>query len=677
MLYLKQLDFFGLNNFLFKLHFKLENVNKFLKSATFLILSLFFFGTPLMSQEYLDGLKDQLEESAGVPKIRILNQITQTCLDESPKNSCYKYAKQSTELVVAIMNKQNPEVSPSDYYLAPQAYILEGQSQIRKGEFALATLAFDEAISLAILFDLPEWEDKAEDLKDDSEFLAGTKGQKEKKKNGGLFKDIGKKIDRTGDILAIAATMRIAKMHEKNERYEKAIEEYAKVMMMHQNHGDYRKVEEMNEKIVELTGLLAEEAIEEAMERNEDVREAKSNVEKGGETSVKTAPSIDIKINEPVVDIPPPPKMPEIKVQQIDKIVEKELAKVKIQVSGAKSRAVQAERTQDYEKSLKYYKEYAELEAQYAEEKRKESMAFLEQAYEIETQEKELELLRTKEENTELQLIQNQAELKRQISNKRNLYLGLFLLGGTLIGLTWMYRTNKKEHRKLGVAYTDLEQAQNKLKTAEQKIKGLLNQQVSGQVADALLAGVGKDAVAKKFVCIMFLDIRNFTPYVENLKPEEIIDYQNNVLGFMMETITEYKGIVNQILGDGFMATFGAPQSAGNDCLQAYLAARDIMKAVEQKSKEGLIPSTKIGIGLHAGFVVTGNVGTKNRKQYSVTGNPVITASRLEQLNKQYKSTLIVSKDVIERLPKEHQEGLEFSDVSVKGRSQPVKVSIV
>ena len=112
----------------------------------------------------------------------------------------------------------------------------------------------------------------------------------------------------------------------------------------------------------------------------------------------------------------------------------------------------------------------------------------------------------------------------------------------------------------------------------------------------------------------MFLDIRNFTPFVESKTPEEIIEYQNNVLGFMMEKVIEHGGIVNTVLGDGFMATFGAPVSAGNDCLQAYKAAVEIMQMVREKSRTGEIPPSKSGIGMHAGNVVAGNVGTTSGK---------------------------------------------------------------
>ncbi len=291
--------------------------------------------------------------------------------------------------------------------------------------------------------------------------------------------------------------------------------------------------------------------------------------------------------------------------------------------------------------------------------------------------EKEADKLKEELMEQKLSLAEKESEINKAALAQRNLYGGLAILGLLLFSTVIMYRSKKKDHKKLAVAYGELEEAQKELKIAEQKIKGLLDQQVSGAVATALLSenGTGGTKHERRFVCVLFLDIRNFTPFVESKTPEEIIEYQNNVLGFMMEKIVEHGGIVNTVLGDGFMATFGAPVSAGNDCLQAYKAAVEIMQMVREKSRTGQIPPTKIGIGMHAGNVVAGNVGTKTRKQYLISGNTVIIASRLEQLNKQYGSSLIISKEVVERLPAAMNLPRVFDQVMVKGRSKPVQIA--
>ena len=266
-------------------------------------------------------------------------------------------------------------------------------------------------------------------------------------------------------------------------------------------------------------------------------------------------------------------------------------------------------------------------------------------------------------------------EIESRKTAQRNLLIGLLLVAGLFLAIYFLYRNKNKDHKKLTQAYSSLEIAQNDLHSARDRIRNLLSQQVSGAVAAELLSADDDQKVARRFVCIMFLDIRDYTGFAEGKSPEEIISYQNKVFGSMIKTITEYGGIVNQILGDGFMATFGAPTSSGNDCLAAYRASREIMRDVKHRSEIGEIPHTRIGIGLHAGYVVAGNVGTKERKQYSITGNTVILAARLEQLNKQYNSNLVLSREVYDELPESEQEDVSFENVMVKGRSEPIAVA--
>jgi adenylate cyclase len=206
------------------------------------------------------------------------------------------------------------------------------------------------------------------------------------------------------------------------------------------------------------------------------------------------------------------------------------------------------------------------------------------------------------------------------------------------------------------------------------RIASLFGQQISAEIVDELLAYESEIESKRKFVCIMFLDIRDFTPFAEKLEPEEIIEYQNSVFGFMIEIITKYKGIINQFLGDGYMATFGAPISREDDCGNAIRAALEIADMVNLKSKGGEIMETRIGIGLHAGYVVTGNVGTSIRKQYSISGNTVILASRIEQLNKKFNTQVLVSEEVIENSMVSEIKAESLGEIQIKGREQPVNI---
>jgi adenylate cyclase len=200
----------------------------------------------------------------------------------------------------------------------------------------------------------------------------------------------------------------------------------------------------------------------------------------------------------------------------------------------------------------------------------------------------------------------------------------------------------------------------------------MFGQQVSQPIVDALLKQKQNLKSSKRTVTIMFLDIRDFTPFSEKHAPEVVVDYLNNLFSIMIEIINKNHGIINQFLGDGFMATFGAPVSHGNDSANCVNAAEDIIQGVAEAEKMGTIPYTRLGIGIHSGPAITGNIGTAHRKQYTITGNVVILASRIEQLNKKFGSQILLSDDVRKAACLSDTE-TEFVDtVKLKGRSDEI-----
>jgi adenylate cyclase len=216
----------------------------------------------------------------------------------------------------------------------------------------------------------------------------------------------------------------------------------------------------------------------------------------------------------------------------------------------------------------------------------------------------------------------------------------------------------------------------NSLQTIQERneLERVFGQQVSKEIVDEFIENKLEITSKKRNATVMFLDIRDFSKFCEGKSPEEINKYQNEVLGFMIEKVNENSGIVNQILGDGFMATFGVPVENDNHTQNSVNAALQIVNELNKKNENRDIPETKIGIGIHTGEAITGNVGTEERQQYSVTGNTVILAARLEQLNKEFNSSVIVSKDVIDNLNMEEVEHKTLGNVSVKGLANPVEV---
>jgi adenylate cyclase len=126
-------------------------------------------------------------------------------------------------------------------------------------------------------------------------------------------------------------------------------------------------------------------------------------------------------------------------------------------------------------------------------------------------------------------------------------------------------------------------------------------------------------------------------------------------------------------MGDGLMAIFGAPIEHDNDCQLAVNAALEINKELKRRNETGLIPETVIRIGINAGEVVTGNVGTSERKQYSITGQPVIIAARLEQINKELNTSILISDSVYKRVKLDF-EPIDHQAVVIKGISESITV---
>lgn len=307
-----------------------------------------------------------------------------------------------------------------------------------------------------------------------------------------------------------------------------------------------------------------------------------------------------------------------------------------------------------------------EENAEIEKEKQKQEFELAQQT--IALQDRNAQLQKEKSEN-----LAKANEIEQRKIRQRNIGIIAGLLGLIALLILWAYRNKKKDNDRISSAYDKLSEAQVQLKAAESKIKGLLKQQVSGAIAETLMTE--NTIVKQRFVSVLFLDIRDFTVFCEGKSPAEIIEYQNKVFGFMINIIERHHGVVNQLMGDGFMATFGAPSSHGNDCLNAYEAAQAILDTLKKKTSNHELTDTRIGIGVHAGNVVAGNVGYEGRKQFSITGNTVILAARLEQLNKKFGSTFVYSKEFWEALPPSVRPEAQFKRVDIKGRSEAMEVS--
>ncbi|MBQ3922107.1 MAG: adenylate/guanylate cyclase domain-containing protein [Spirochaetales bacterium] len=183
-------------------------------------------------------------------------------------------------------------------------------------------------------------------------------------------------------------------------------------------------------------------------------------------------------------------------------------------------------------------------------------------------------------------------------------------------------------------------------------------------------------------VTVMFCDIRGFTTMSETMSPAEIVTLLNEYFTGLEKCITANNGIINKYIGDAVMAIFGAPIVSGTHAVDAYRAALDMraeLIRLNESFQSKHLPTVRFGIGLHSGAVLAGNIGAANRMEYTVIGDAVNTASRIESLCKVYQKDLLISQATADLIVKQDSR-ITLSDFTfideaeIRGRKERVKL---
>jgi adenylate cyclase len=211
----------------------------------------------------------------------------------------------------------------------------------------------------------------------------------------------------------------------------------------------------------------------------------------------------------------------------------------------------------------------------------------------------------------------------------------------------------------------------------KEKLRRTFGVHVGRKVAEQILsrgAGVGG---TEQEITVMFVDIRSFTTRAAGLNPQQTVGLLNEFLQAMVEVIEgEHGGMINKFLGDGFMALFGIDSETRNHADEALAAARRLEQRLErlnlELSKRGEEP-IRIGIGINSGRAIVGSIGSSERMEFTVIGNTVNIASRIEDLNKTLGTSLLLSKDTRDAL-KRAVELRALPPQSVKGVDRPVEI---
>jgi adenylate cyclase len=211
----------------------------------------------------------------------------------------------------------------------------------------------------------------------------------------------------------------------------------------------------------------------------------------------------------------------------------------------------------------------------------------------------------------------------------------------------------------------------------EQKIRNIFQKYVPKDVIDQYFRSpesmlIGEDRI----LAVLFSDVRSFTALSENMLPNEVVESLNTYFGMMVEIIMNHRGIVDKYMGDAIMAFYGAPVRHRDEAYQAVQSGFEMLEALKefnlwQANKNR--PPFRIGIGINYGVVTVGNIGSEKKMDYTVIGDMVNLASRLEGLTKIYREQMIVSESVFKYVEKQIPCRL-LDKVIVKGKSSGIGI---
>jgi adenylate cyclase len=212
-----------------------------------------------------------------------------------------------------------------------------------------------------------------------------------------------------------------------------------------------------------------------------------------------------------------------------------------------------------------------------------------------------------------------------------------------------------------------------------EKIKDAFGKFVNKEIAERVLRDEIKLGGERKEATIFFSDIRSFTAISEKLEPEEVVEFLNEYMTRMIECVNQTHGVVDKFIGDAIMAVWGAPVSRGNDTENAVNGALMMRKSLLEFNLgrgDSHRPLIKIGAGINSGPVLAGQIGSLDRMEYTVIGDAVNLASRIEALNKPFGTDILISENAYEAV-KEIFRVQPMKKITVKGKTEAQQIYAV
>lgn len=210
------------------------------------------------------------------------------------------------------------------------------------------------------------------------------------------------------------------------------------------------------------------------------------------------------------------------------------------------------------------------------------------------------------------------------------------------------------------------------------KIKNILSRHVSRQVAREIFKDLDKVRLGgeEKEITVFFSDIRGFTTISEKTTPQKLVEILNKYFTEMSEEVLRFGGVLDKYIGDAIMAFWGAPiedDEQADKAIKASLAMLEKLKKFNEGQRAAGEPEINIGIGLYTGPAIVGNVGSEKRFNYTAIGDTVNVASRLEGLNKEYKTSIIVGESTKNKARGKYNFKY-MAAATVKGRNEPINI---
>ncbi len=242
----------------------------------------------------------------------------------------------------------------------------------------------------------------------------------------------------------------------------------------------------------------------------------------------------------------------------------------------------------------------------------------------------------------------------------------------------WDTRVTVKSRDEFGAVATAVNEMAVALRDREM-LKGALTRYVSRDVAEGVLTNRELPALRgeRREITVLIADIRNFTALTETVSPEELVRFLNVFLGRMIEIIFAHRGTLDKFMGDGLLAIFGAPLDDPDHHTMAVRAGVAMLKEIdalraELKGQTGA--EVRIGVAIHSGHAIVGNIGSEQRMEYTAIGDVVNVTSRIEALNKEHGTDLLVSRAVVEAVGEACGPFREITEAHLRGVQQPIRL---